>query len=66
MDVYWKAGKMENERRIGSIANFYGGLFVKEHEGKCYWSIEDHSDRSWEEIPRSLFDELIKFEEARS
>lgn len=50
-------------REIGEIWNYYGGLSVKMEGGKCYWSIEDHDGHSWEEIPRSLFDALNKFQD---
>jgi len=53
------------EFRIGNIMNYYGGLFIERRGEKFYWSIEDESDSQWEEIPKSLFDELIKFENAR-
>lgn len=31
--------------------------------GKCYWSIENYDGHSWDEIPRSLFDTLNKFQD---
>jgi hypothetical protein len=53
------------DRLIGSIKNYYGGLSIKEEDGKFYWSIEDYNGDEWEEIPKSLFDELNKFEDGR-
>lgn len=50
-------------RSIGSIGNYYGSLEVKEEDGKFFWSIEDHYGHDWEEIPESLYRELIAFEE---
>ena len=50
-------------RDIGKIGNHYGGLSVKMEEGKCYWSIKDYDGHSWDEIPRSLFDALNKFQD---
>lgn len=50
------------ETRISGICNFYGVLTVKDEEGKYFWSIEDWSGQSWEEIPKTLYDELLKFE----
>lgn len=47
--------------QIGEIGNYYGGLSVKENEGKYYWSIENHDGENWEEIPHSLYLELISF-----
>ena len=56
--------------RIGLIDNRYGYLIVKEDQGRFYWSITDcsyhgDSEEGWEEIPKSLYDELIKFEKER-
>ena len=53
---------MKETRRIGGIGNYYGGLSLKEDEGKFYWSIEDWSGEDWEEIPKYLYDALLKFE----
>ena len=50
------------EKSIGNIGNYYGGLPVKEEENKFFWAITDHYCEDWEEIPKSLYDELIKFE----
>lgn len=46
---------------IGKIGNYYGGLVVKEEEGKFYWGIESYCDTKWEEIPHSLYNEIMKF-----
>ena len=51
---------------IGNIGNYYGGLHIAKDDDKFYWLIEnydtDFSDRSeFEEIPESLYNELIKF-----
>jgi hypothetical protein len=56
---------------IGSIGNYYGGLFIMEHEGKYYWLIEnydtDFKDLSdWDEIDKELYDSLIAYEVRRS
>lgn len=53
---------MSDEIGIGSIGNFYGGLVVKVVDNKFYWGIEEYNDVDWQEIPKSLYDELIKFE----
>lgn len=52
-------------RKIGNIGNYYGCLEVKEENDKYYWCIEDWERAYWEEIPKSLYDELIKFEESK-
>jgi len=51
----------EGEMRVGNIGNFYGGLSVKKDGDKFYWGIEDHSGTEWQEIPESLYNELVKF-----
>ena len=60
-------------KKIGKAVNYYGGVVVQKVDGKYYWTIKSYSDLSpsleldecgynpWEEIPRSLYDELIKF-----
>lgn len=53
---------MSNEMQIGEIRNFYGGLSVKEEDGKYFWSIEDYTGTSWQEIPYSLYFELVRFQ----
>ena len=50
---------------IGGIGNYYGGLYVKEENGKYYWIIEnyntDFSDiTEWEEISKNLYLELLR------
>lgn len=49
------------EREIG----YYNGvLSVKEECGKYFWSIEDwdcHALVEWDEIPKSLYDELVRY-----
>ena len=46
---------------IGEIENYYGGLDIKEEDGKYYWGIEDHFDTEYQEIPKYLYDAMIKF-----
>lgn len=53
------------QRQVGGISNYYGGLNIGECEGHFYWSIEDWNDDYWEEIPESLYRELIKLEERK-
>lgn len=49
------------ETEIGNIVNYYGGLTVKKIKSKYKWSIEDWDGKRWEEIPKYLYDALIKF-----
>lgn len=53
---------MEEKRiQIGTIENYYGQLEVKTEGEKYYWAIEDHDGYEWEEIPQSLYNELVQF-----
>lgn len=47
---------------IGSIGSFYGGLSVKQCDGKYFWGISNYGDIKWEEIPASLYHALLDFE----
>ena len=53
-------------KEIGGIGNYYGGLSVKEEDSKFFWGIEDYSGTYWDEIPKPLYDEILKFERSRS
>lgn len=51
--------------RIGTIGNYYGNLYITKYNAKFYWIIENHSTDfnridQWEEIPQSLYDELLR------
>lgn len=52
-----------NQQQIGGIGNYYGGLSVGEFENRFYWSIKNYDGEHWEEIPFSLYCELLAFEE---
>jgi len=39
---------------------FGGSLHICIFEGKYYWSIDNPCDLFWNEIPESLYDELLK------
>lgn len=47
-------------KEIGKCGNYYGGLTVKYVDDKYYWSIEDYDGHHWYEIPKYLYDSLIK------
>lgn len=51
------------EQRIGDIGNYYGSLWIKKENNKCYWSIENYDGHDWSEIPENLFLELEKYQE---
>lgn len=50
---------------IGGIGNAYGGLSVKAEDGKFFWSIENFDGDNWEEIPKTLYDSLMRYERKR-
>jgi hypothetical protein len=52
------------ERKIGSIGNYYGGLYVKEEDSEYFWSIENWDGHVWNKIPKSLYDELVRYDES--
>ena len=54
-----------NIREIGDIGNYYGGLEVKEDEGKFYWCIENWDGHHWNEIPEDLYRSLMAYEDSR-
>jgi hypothetical protein len=57
--------KQEAETKIGGIGNYYGGLYVKKSpDGRFFWSIENYNGNDWEEIPASLYVELVRFNES--
>jgi hypothetical protein len=55
--------KMEKQYGF-NIGNCYGGLIAKEENGKFYWCVEGYLGDDWEEIPESLFNELVKYSES--
>ena len=57
---------MANHKEIGTIGCYYGSLIVKQVEDKFYWSIEDVSTDYWEEIPKYLYDALLKFDSEKA
>lgn len=50
---------------IGDIGNYYGGLEVKEEDGRYFWGIADYDGEHWEEIPEYLYLDLHRFEGER-
>ena len=47
------------------VSNYRGALQIKEDSGKYYWAVEcdmdDEAEWEWEEIPESLYREMVKF-----
>jgi hypothetical protein len=61
--------KMEY-KSIGTVGNYYGGLFTMEKDGKYYWVIENYSTKfddltHWDECDKELYEALIAYEERR-
>ena len=46
--------------QIGQITNYYGGLLVKENEGKYFWALQAFDNEHWREISKELYDMLLK------
>lgn len=53
----------EKITEIGEIGNYYGGLAVKQEDGKFYWSIENWDGCYWEEISQELYRALLKHDD---
>ena len=47
------------------IGNAYGGLEIKEKNGKYYWTIGGYEGGDWEEIPKTLYNELTKYRDSK-
>ena len=52
-----------NEFDMPNIGNYYGCLSVKSENNKYYWSIENYDGHDYEEIPHSLYVELVKYKD---
>ena len=66
--LYNKETYEKNEDKfttVGGIGNYYGDLTVSSNNGVYQWSIEDWNGCHWEDIPKYLYDALIKFEGER-
>ena len=56
---------MNNQKQIGTIANYYGSLEVATEDGKFFWAIENWDGHNWKEIPESLYNALVEYEKTR-
>ncbi len=56
----------ENNRSIGDIGNYCGGVQVNSENGKFYWAVFDGDGMFWEEITEDLFNALNKHEDDRT
>lgn len=52
--------------RVGTLDNYYGHIEIKEENNKYYWELDCHSGTNREEIPKYLYDSLMKFEKERN
>lgn len=55
----------EGGARIGTISNYYGGLYVRQHEGRHQWCIENYDGLEWRDIPEDLYQVLMAYEMGR-
>jgi len=53
---------MSKATSVGYIGNYFGGLVVKEDDGRYYWGIRDHDRTEWQEIPESLYRTPVEYE----
>lgn len=58
------------QKSIGTVGNYYGGLHVMEKDGKYYWVIPNRSTdfkdlSDWDECDKELYDALVAYEERR-
>lgn len=47
---------------ISDISGYHGTIEVKMDREKFYWGLVDYDGVDWEEIPKYLYDALIKHE----
>lgn len=47
-------------KEIGNIGNYYGGLEVKEEDGKYFWGIANYDGTRWEEISKFTYTVLLR------
>jgi hypothetical protein len=45
---------------VGTVGNYYGGLWIMQKDGKAYWAIENHNGFYWDPCPRPVFDALLQ------
>ena len=43
------------------VCNYYGHLWVREHEGGFEWSLENYDGHHWEPIPEYLYEAIAKW-----
>ncbi len=48
---------------IGNIGNYYGSLKATDGDGEQYWGVAEYSGQHWEEIPKYLYDTLLKYQD---
>lgn len=40
------------------VGNTYGGLHIKEEDGKFFWSVEDYNGHDWQEISEQTYNAI--------
>lgn len=53
-------------KQIGEIGNYYGGLKVAKKGRLYFWAIENWDGHTWSQIPKSLYDALVEYEENKN
>lgn len=61
LDINDLEEEIQDSVSIGEIGNYYGGLRVTLWGGRYYWGIENYNGTYWESIPKSLYEELVRF-----
>ena len=49
---------------VGLIGNYYGGLELAIDGGRFYWGLRDWDGIDWQEIPESLYESLMEYQQS--
>lgn len=47
------------------LCSYYGGLFVKEENGKFFWGLESYDGVDFTEIQKELYQALLRHQELK-
>ena len=52
--------------RFADVGNYRGELEIREEDGRYFWRVDcDLEDQGWLEIPRYLYEALVRFHSER-